>query len=670
MFRVDRFHLRRLALAVLLLAAVPAFGAPFGADPEAAQALLEELGDDYQVLTLSDRYVLQPVDPEAGFRSIEVLAGSIAVDGETVTGERLRDLVGAAAETIVSLSELGSEPPPAEELREHIERLAEERRLKAEEIEELENLEAEHREALEETLEEDRDRRREERREERRRHRRGSVRTDTRVSFGSSLTIEDNETSRDVVVLGGSLDVEGRVRGDAVVVGGSAEIRGEVEGSVTAVGGSISLGPGARIEGDAISIGGAVHRDPSAEIYGEITEVALAPGFDFDDMWDRLWIPRWHFDWFDFGLGDLFGRISMTVVLAVLLLLVALVLPRLTAAVCGRAQREPWKAALVGLLAEILMLVLIVPVVAIVIIILAITIIGLPFALMLALFAPLAVVALFYLGLAGVAQAGGHLLQERFGWRGLSPYLLVVLGVALIQGWSILGDFLGIFGGPLRFIAWTVLLFGFLVKYVAWTTGLGAILLHYLSPGSAPPIARSASPAGPSDYVPPPPPAPIGWEDTAVRTESKSVPETVEPEPDPPPAPVESEPDPPPVPVDPDGEYLEAGEGAVDAKPPAPPPAPETVYTDEDYREAGADSGVGEREPEEAPKPETVYTDEDYQEAGQAEPAGDGEPGDGEDSEPGESGPADEDPSGDSEDSESGDSEPAGEETPKTPGSD
>ncbi len=520
-------------LAAFALAALPALGVPFDADPDAAFALLEELDDRFEILTLSDSYVLQPTDPEAGFDSIEIKAGSVVVDGETVTRDQLRDRVGDAVETIFGLSELGSaESSATDEVRGRIERLAEERRLKAEEIEELvrsrveelESLEGEHLEALEDALEEQR--REEQRRDERRsRRRRGSVRTDTRVSFGSSLKVEENETSREVVVLGGSLDVEGKVRGDAVVVGGSAEIRGEVSGTVTAVGGSISLGPGARIDGDAISIGGAVHRDPTAEIYGEITEVSLAPGLELDDLWDDIWIPHWHFSWFDFGVDELFVRVGKTVMLAVLLLLLVLLFPRLALAVADRVQREPWKAGIVGLGAQLLFLFAL-PVICI---ILLITIVGIPLALILGPLASLALVVLFLLGFTGVAMAGGQMLQARFTWRGVNPYILVVLGLVLIQGWSILGEVLGFLGGPIRFLAWILLLLGFLIKYVAWTAGLGAILLHYLSPLPAvprPAVPRNTAPSAPSarplpPVAPPPPPPPesSGRHDTAAAAE-------------------------------------------------------------------------------------------------------------------------------------------------------
>ena len=119
-------------------------------------------------------------------------------------------------------------------------------------------------------------------------------------------------------------------------------------------------------------------------------------------------------------------------------------------------------------------------------------------------------------------------MQERFDWRDPNAILLMFVGLILIQGWSIGGEALGFLGGPIRVIAWLMLLFGFLIKYVAWTTGLGAILLHYLSPlpvasatsGSLPPV-----PPGPV----PPPPEPADWEDTAFDTEStEKEPEAVD----------------------------------------------------------------------------------------------------------------------------------------------
>ncbi|MCP3957222.1 MAG: hypothetical protein GY719_05160 [bacterium] len=525
-----------LALAAFALVALPALGAPFGADPEQAAALLERLGDRYEVLTLTDSYVLQPTDPDADFRAIEVKASSVAVDSEPVSRSELEELVGEDAELVFELAELGSaEWSATEELRLRIERMAEERRLEVQEIEalireraeEIESLEAEHLEVIEEALED-------QRRAERNRHRearRGRVRRDTRVSFGSSLTIEDNETSQDVVVLGGSLDIEGDVSGDATVVGGSAEVKGEVSGTVTAVGGSIFLGPDARIFGDALSIGGAVHRDPTAEIYGEITEVSLGPGVELDDLWEGIWMPDWLFGWFDFGMGRLAFKVALTVFLTMQLLIILLLFPRLTAAVSQRAEHETWKAGLAGLGAQLLFLCTMIVICGI----LVLTVVGIPLAVILLLLACLVLAIFFLLGYAGVAMAGGRLLQRRFGWQGVAPYLLVLLGVLLIQGWSILAVALGSFGGPVKIFAWLMVPLGFAIKYVAWTIGLGAILLHRFS----------SRPAGPA--IAPPPPAPDEWEALPAAEESPAV----EPE----------------ASVDLDDEYLLAGEEPDESEP-------------------------------------------------------------------------------------------------------
>ncbi len=535
---------RLLAVSLFLfgvsMVALPVLAAPLGANPEQAEAVLEQLRDRYEVLPLSDGYLLRPIAADIDFKAIEVKAGKIAVDGEPASRQQLEELVGDDASILFELSALGEneeadqdadggvdqdtdetsgqgasegedDRPAAEDLRRSIERLAEERKLRSEDIEKLirervgalEDVEEGDLEAIGEELEK-------EQRSEQRRRRRGRIKTDTRVSFGSSLTIEENETSEDVVVLGGSLDVEGNIQGDAVIVAGSAEIQGEISGSVTAVGGSIFLGPEGRIYGDAISIGGAVQRDPSAEIYGEITEVSLGPGLELDDLWHGLWSPDWRLGWFDFGLGALITRVSKTVMLGVLLLLILLLFPRFIAGVAERVGEEPWKAGAFGLGVQLLFLFAF----PVVFFILMVTIVGIPLALLLAPLATLAMVVLFLLGFAGVACAGGHLLQERFRWQAASPYLLLIVGLALVQGWSILGEALGVLGGPIKVLGWLVLLLGFVIKYVAWTIGLGAVLLHRFSPRAA--VGTLPGPPSPL------PPLPSNWGDTAFESESSA----------------------------------------------------------------------------------------------------------------------------------------------------
>jgi hypothetical protein len=71
--------------------------------------------------------------------------------------------------------------------------------------------------------------------------------------------------------------------------------------------------------------------------------------------------------------------------------------------------------------------------------------------------------------------------------------------VLAIEVWSLLGRVVGLGGGVLEFIAFTILAFGFAVQYAAWTIGFGAVLLARF--GSS---RQRWAPA-----VAPPPPPPV-----------------------------------------------------------------------------------------------------------------------------------------------------------------
>lgn len=88
---------------------------------------------------------------------------------------------------------------------------------------------------------------------------------DDRVQIGKPLRIEAGEEVKDVVVMGGSLEVAGHVRGDVAVIGGSVTIEpgAVVDGDVAAMGGAIDVQPGAVVHGDKASLGG-----PMGEVIG------------------------------------------------------------------------------------------------------------------------------------------------------------------------------------------------------------------------------------------------------------------------------------------------------------------------------------------------------------------------------------------------------------------
>ncbi|MCP4661628.1 MAG: polymer-forming cytoskeletal protein [bacterium] len=491
--RHDRHGLRAAAVVavLLILAAAPSGAALFGVDDREAEALCEELGQRYKVLVLSEGYVLTPAEDDEVFEVIEVRDHEVFVDGEPTNRADLRELLDDDGELIFALAgervDHDAVAAAAEQAEERAREIEDRIRDQAEELEQL------HREQQEELEEIDQ---RESRRE--RRHR-GMVRTDTRVSFGSSLTIDEDESSRDVVVLGGSLDVQGEVRGTAVVVGGGIDITGEVDGDVTAVGGPVSLGSEARVDGDVVSVGDSVHRDPGAWVRGEILEISVAPFFGVDGLpwgdfgWDHDWDHDWDEGWFEFSWGNMWDRLTGAVLLVLLMLLILLVARRLVPAIADRVVREPWKAGLVGILAQILFL----PILFVVFVVLAISLVGIPLLVLLVPITVLAAVLISLLGFAGVGLAAGRKLEAVFGSYEVSAFVAMGVGVSLILVWSILGEALSCLAWPIKMVAVMLLVLGALIKYLAVTVGMGSVLLHKFSPLPAA--------AGPGAAMPPPP---------------------------------------------------------------------------------------------------------------------------------------------------------------------
>ncbi len=334
------------------------------------------------------------------------------------------------------------------------------------------------------------------------RSRRSRIHRDTQVIVGSSLTIEAGESTRDAVVIGGSLRIDGEVSGDALAIGGSVHIEGEVTGDVVAVGGSVHLGSQARVDGDVVSVGGRVQTEPGAEIHGEVVEAA-GPGVFFGPWWD--W--RWDHDFEpDFDLGHFpFGgwasftwKLGATLVLALIACLVLLLARGPVERVEQRVAADPWKAALAGLLAEILFF----PLLILVIVVLCISIVGIPL-LILVPFAILAFVGLFVLGYTAVAYRLGRWAAGRFGWNVAGPFVALLLGILFVQGWSLVGKLLSLGGGPVWLVGVLLGLFGFLLKYIVWTIGLGATVLTRFGTASgwsrgAPVAAAVAQPPAPA----------------------------------------------------------------------------------------------------------------------------------------------------------------------------
>jgi hypothetical protein len=91
-----------------------------------------------------------------------------------------------------------------------------------------------------------------------------------RVQVGHSIVVEEGEEVGDLVCIGCSIRMMGTC-GDIVDVGGSISVDGTVKGDAVTVGGGMHLGENASIDGDVVTVAGGLSRHPNSVIKGQIT---------------------------------------------------------------------------------------------------------------------------------------------------------------------------------------------------------------------------------------------------------------------------------------------------------------------------------------------------------------------------------------------------------------
>lgn len=287
-----------------------------------------------------------------------------------------------------------------------------------------------------------------------------------RVSVGNSIHIAADESARDVVCVGCSIEIEGVISGEAVAIGGSVRVLGTVARDVVAVGGSVEVEDGGEVGGEATAIGGAVDVAEGGTVLGSRSSIGVGPWLGgFGDGWGTI---SGAFS----DAGKLVSAIFRTGVLALLGVLSLLMMRPAVERAGRRAADEPWKAVLAGLLLQLFFL----PVLVLVTVVLAVSVIGIPL-LALVPVAVLAFVIAALLGFVAIGQRVGGWIERRFGARFTSPILGVVVGIVAIQAISLLGRLVSLPGGWLGWIGLSLVAAGFFVKYVAWTVGMGAMTL-------------------------------------------------------------------------------------------------------------------------------------------------------------------------------------------------
>lgn len=276
----------------------------------------------------------------------------------------------------------------------------------------------------------------------------------TEVTMGGSCVLQSGETlPSDMVLLWSSAEMEdgSTVNGDVVVIAGSLQVDGVIEGDLVLVGGSASLGSRARVAGSVNNAGGHLSKATGAVIEGSensnITPPVIPPMPSVPD-WDNPSQDWWNPMNLVMGAMWWLARSILWALLALLLVLAAPVRTRRTA---DAAIARPVEAGGLGLLT-----VLIVP---ILLALVAITICGIPFALA----GALALVIAWGLGIVTLGYETGRRLTG-LGKQDVAPAVSAGLGTFLLT--LVMNGI----GAVIPCIGW-------LVPALVGSVGLGAVML-------------------------------------------------------------------------------------------------------------------------------------------------------------------------------------------------
>lgn len=275
--------------------------------------------------------------------------------------------------------------------------------------------------------------------------------TGTRIAVGQHVRIErDEEVSDAVIVVGGNLLVDGRVRDGVFVAGGD-----------------VHLSSTADVRGDLVVAGGKLTRDAGSRQLGSVSYISIG------DWWQRHggWWPALRFSEVGRWVG-LFGTVARVSLLGVLMVIM-LIVGRAAVARAGRAAfAEPGRALLIGLATEIFF----VPFLVAASIALAITIIGIPFVAVLVPIAILMLLFAFVLGFTALACRLGERVEDRLGWQPGNAFVATTIGFLILLAPTVLARFADFapFGSTL---ALALLAIGVAVEFIAWTIGLGAAII-------------------------------------------------------------------------------------------------------------------------------------------------------------------------------------------------
>jgi uncharacterized RDD family membrane protein YckC len=302
------------------------------------------------------------------------------------------------------------------------------------------------------------------------------------VSIGKDMELNAEDSAGEVVVIGGSAKIHGKVDGDVVVIGGDVFIDGHVGGEVVGIMGNAQIGPKARIRGELVTIGGTNEVAEGGLVEGQIFELGAGNGpLKFLQLhWLKEWFTQCVLEMRPLapGVGGIWWIAGF---FFILYLLVAVLFPHPVQCCAAQISARPATTFAAGILAKLALPILCV--------ILSITVVGI-------VLVPFLVVGAFLAVLVGktavLEHVGGKIggafgLKE--GQRPLAAFLIGIVIVTLLYMVPVIG--------------WLTLCF-----FSCWAMGAGVMAMFVALRSARAPTVPPAS-ADPPAPAPPSLPGPL-----------------------------------------------------------------------------------------------------------------------------------------------------------------
>ncbi len=308
-----------------------------------------------------------------------------------------------------------------------------------------------------------------------------------RVHIEEDVTIERGSTvDGSVVVIGGTLRVEGRIEGDAVVVDGALDVReGAYVGGEARIADARVLGNNGEIRGGLVDVleeerafESQLRDELREEVRDEIrrdlrNELRSVARFDDDESFSIMSPLRPVIR----GVGGVVEKLIMVFVLGLLGAGFLAFAGQNMDAIAETARRSPGRSAMVGLAGSFLL----VPVWLLGAVALVVSIIGIPVAIAWVPLFPLAAALAALLGYVTVARnAGEWLADSGFPWTGWirksNPVFTLVGGLLGLSAAFLVGHLISI--APfLGFLSGLLFAIGVIITVLAAQIGFGAVIL-------------------------------------------------------------------------------------------------------------------------------------------------------------------------------------------------